>query len=172
FWDVNRSQWDNYEVVNVCEDNGSMSGGDRGCGGLKAMSLIPAKGGNPADPTGCNAIAGLDAGLTVGQTPTIDYSGCWTPVYITNSSHQTGSEPAMASQIVSGLSTDADGIREGILTSHIPNSALVVGGNLYIEWDLTRKGIAVLGSSRGGDQMGSGLMDFGPTSAITSGLSG
>jgi hypothetical protein len=171
FWDLNRSQWDNYEVVNVCEDNGSMSGGDRGCGGLKAMSLIPAKGGSPADPTGCNAIPGVDAGLTAGQTPTIDYSGCWTPVYITNSSHQAGSQPAMASQIKSGLSTDADGIREGTLTSHIPNAAFVVGGNLYIEWDVTRKGIAVLGSSRGGYQMESVLMNCGPTTAITSVLS-
>src|SRR5262249_39328815 len=168
FWDLNRRQWDNFEVLNVCQDNGSISGGDRGCAGLKAMSLISATGGNPTDPKGCNAIAGVDAGLAAGQTPTIDYSGCWTPVYITNSSHLAGSQPAMASQTVSGLSTDADGIHERVLASHIPNTAFVVSGNLYIEWDVTRKGIAALGSSLGGYQMESVLMKCGPTSAITS----
>jgi uncharacterized membrane protein len=169
FWDVNRNQWDNYEVLDVCQDNGNISGGNEGCSGLKAMSLISATDGNPADPTGCNAIAGVDAGLTAGQTPTIDYSGCWTPVYITNSSHLAGSQPAMASQTVSGLSTDADGIHEGILAGHVPNTAFLVGGNLYIQWDVTREGLMPIGSS--GYEMESILMNCGPTSAITSVLS-
>ena len=170
FWDVARSQWDDYQFVNTCPGNGGVSGGSGSCLGLKAMSLIPATNGNPADPTGCNAIVGVDAQLTAGQTPTIDYSGCWTPAYITNSSHLSGSQPAMASQTVSGLGTDADGIREAIWAGNTPNTAFAAGGNLYIEWNVTREGIQVVGGTAG-YQMESILMNCGPTAAITSVLS-
>ena len=133
------------------------------------MSLIPAVGGNPADPSGCNAIFGVDAGLTAGLTPTINYANCWTPVYITNSSHLAGSEPAMASQHVSGLGTDPDGINEVIIAGHTPSTAFVVNGNLYIEWNVTRGGVEVVGND--GYQMESILMKCGPTSAITAVMS-
>ena len=167
FWDAadGRSQWDAYQFEDVCPSNGGISGGSSGCLGLKAMSLIPAVGGNPADPSGCNAIPGLDTALTAGQTPTINYTNCWKPVYVTNSSHLAGSQPAMASQTVSGLGTDADGINEVILAGHTPSAAFVVGDNLYIEWNVTRKGVAAVGN--GGYQMESILMQCGPTSAIT-----
>jgi hypothetical protein len=164
FWDAGRSQWDDYQFLDVCPSNGGISGGDKGCLGLKAMSLISAVGGNPADPTGCNAITGVDSGLTAGSAPAINNSGCWTPRYITNSSHLAG-QPAMASQTVSGLGTDADGINEVILAGHTPSTAFVVGGNLYVEWNVTRKGIAAVGLS--GYQMESVLMNCGPTNAIT-----
>ena len=170
FWDAGRSQWDDFQFETTCPSKGGVSGGGGSCLGLKAMSLIPATGGNPADPTGCNAIAGVDAGLTAGQTPTIDYSGCWTPVYITNSTHLAGSQPAMASQTVSGLGTDADGISENILAGNTPNTAFVVGGNLYIDWNVTREGIQAVGGTAG-YQMESILMNCGPTDAITSVLS-
>jgi hypothetical protein len=169
FWDVGRSQWDDYQFLKVCPSNGGVSGGDSDCLGLKAMSLIPAVGGNPADPSGCNAIFGVDAGLTGGSAPTVGYSSCWTPVYITNSSHLAGSQPAMASQVISGLDTDADGTPEVILAGHTPNTVFVVGGNLYIEWDVTRKGIAAVGN--GGYEMESILMNCGSTSAITNVMS-
>ena len=167
FWDVGRTQWDDYQFETTCPSNGGVSGGGGLCLGLKAMSLIPATGGNPADPTGCNAIAGVDGGLTAGQTPTINYSGCWTPVYITNSAHLAGSQPAMASQTVSGLGTDADGIPEIILAGNTPNTAFVVGGNLYIDWNVTREGIEAVGGTDG-YQMESILMNCGPADAITS----
>ena len=138
FWDTLLSQWDDYEFYQTCRGNGGISGGNRGCLGLKAMSLIPAVGGNPADPSGCNAIFGVDAGLTAGMTPTANYANCWTPVYITNSSHLAGSEPAMASQTCSGLGTDPDGINEVIIAGHTPSTAFVVNGNLYIEWNVTQ----------------------------------
>jgi uncharacterized membrane protein len=169
FWDATRSHWDDYQFANSCPSKGGVSGGSGSCLGLKAMSLIPATGGNPADPSACNAIAGVDAGLTAGQTPTINYSGCWTPVYITNSSHLAGSQPAMASQTISGITTNADGIAESILAGHTPNTAFVVGGNLYIEWNVTREGQSVVG--KGGYQTETILMKCGPTSAITSVLS-
>ena len=167
FWDAGRSQWDDYQFETTCPSKGGVSGGGGLCLGLKAMSLIPATGGTAADPTGCNAIAGVDAGLTAGQTPTIDYSGCWTPVYITNSAHLAGSQPAMASQTVSGLGTDADGIPENILAGNTPNTAFVVGGNLYIDWNVTREGIEAVGGTDG-YQMESILMNCGPADAITS----
>ena len=169
FWDVARSQWDDYEFLDVCPPNGGVSGGNKGCLGLKAMSLIRPVGGTPADPSACNAIAGVDAGLTARSTPTVDYSSCWMPVYITNSSHLAGSQPAMASQTVSGLDTDADGIQEVIIAGHTPSTVFVVNGNLYIEWNVTRKGIAAVGLS--GYQMEGILMKCGPTSAITTVLS-
>jgi uncharacterized membrane protein len=169
FWDIARSQWDDYEFEMTCPVGGGISGGHTGCLGLKAMSLIPAVSGNSADPSGCNAISGVDAGLTAGQTPTINYTNCWTPVYITNSSHLAGSQPAMASQIVSGLGVDADGIHEVIVAGHTPSAAFVVGGNLYIEWNVTRAGVEAVG--RSGYQMESILMNCGPTNAITSVLS-
>ena len=169
FWDAGRGQWDDYQFLNVCPGNGGISGGGLGCLGLKAMSLIPAAGGNLADPSPCNAIPGVDSGLTAGSTPAIGYSGCWTPVYLTNSSHLAGSQPAMASQTVSGLGTDADGIREVIIAGHTPSTVFVVGSNLYIEWNVTRKGVAAVGG--GGYQMESILMNCGPTTAITTVLS-
>ena len=169
FWDAGRNQWNDYQFLNVCPSNGGISGGDSGCLGLKAMSLIPPVGGNPADPSGCNAISGVDVGLTAGSTPAIGYSSCWTPVYVTNGNHQVGSQPAMASQTVNGLSTDADGIQEVIIAGHTPSTAFVVGDNLYIEWNVTRKGIAAVGG--GGYQMESILMKCGLTSAITTVLS-
>ena len=113
------------------------------------MSLIPATGGTSADPSKCNAIAGVDAGLTAGQTPTIDYSGCWTPGYVADGRRLAGSQPAMASQTVSGLGTDADGIPENILAGNTPNTAFVVGGNLYIDWNVTRTGIEAVGGTDG-----------------------
>jgi len=165
FWDAGRNQWNDYEFLDVCPPNGGVSGGDKGCLGLKAMSLIPPTGGNPADPSACNAIAAVDSGLTAGSMPAINNSGCWTPAYITNSSHLAGSQPAMASQTVAGLDTDADGIHEVILAGHTPSTVFVVNGNLYIEWNVTRKGIAAVGLS--GYQMEGILMKCGPTSAIT-----
>ena len=169
FWDTARTQWDDYEFWHICPGDGGIIGGMRGCLGLKAMSLIPAVGGNPADPSGCNAISRVDAGLTAGQTSGIDYTNCWTPVYITNSEHLAGSQPAMASQHVRGLGTDADGITEVIIAGHTPSTAFVVGDNLYIEWNVTREGVEAVGDD--GYQMEAILMKCGPTSAITAAMS-
>ena len=169
FWDTARTQWNDYQFLNACPDSGGVSGGTSNCLGLKAMSLIPAAGLGPADPSGCNAIAGVDSGLTAGTTPAISYSNCWTPTFITNSSHLVGSEPAMASQNVSGLTTDADGISEVLTAGHTPGTAFVVNGDLYIQWNVTRKGVSAIGNS--GYQMESILMKCGPTTAITPAMS-
>ena len=169
FWDSLRTQWDDYEFWHICRGNGGITGGSRGCLGLKAMSLIPAVASGPSDPSGCNAISGVDTGLTAQQTPTINYSNCWKPAYITNSEHLAGSQPAMASQHVEGLGTDPDGINEVIIAGHTPNTAFVVDGNLYIEWNVTREGVEAIGGD--GYQMESILMKCGPTSAITAVMS-
>jgi len=171
FWDTTdgRTQWDDYQFQDICPSNGGISGGSSGCLGLKAMSLIPSVDGDPADPSGCNAIFGADAGLSGGLTPSINYTNCWTPVYIRNSDHAGGSQPAMASQSVSGLGTDADGINEVILAGHTPSTTFVVDGNLYIEWNVTRKGTAAVGG--GGYQMESILLKCGSTSAVAAVMS-
>jgi hypothetical protein len=166
FWDTGRTQWDDYQFWQICPSNGGISGGSGDCLGLKAMSLIPAVSGNPADPSGCNAIAGVDAGLTAGSSPNISYTNCWTPAYITNSSHMAGSQPAMASQSVSGLGVDADGMSEVILPGHTASAALVVNGNLYLEWNVTKEGTSAVGIN-GSYHMESIRMKCGPTSEIT-----
>src|SRR5271169_499866 len=164
--------WQDFQFIDTCQNNGPQTGGSGNCLGQKAMSLTAGIGGNPPDYSTCGAIAGVDTGLTNNVTPTISYAGCPNPTYITNSSHSSA-QPRMASQSVSGLIADADGIGEVTVAGHTPDAALVVGGNLYIEWNMTRTPTpAESGIVGGGGYLNESVwLNCGATSSITTVLS-
>ena len=170
YWDTVRNQWNDFQFADTCQANGLPTGGHGDCLGQKAMSLTSGSGGLPPDFSGCSAIVGVDTTLTAGGAPTIGYSGCPSPVYITNSSHDLSIQPAMASQDVSGLGSDADGTPEVLFAGHTAGTAFVVNNNLYIEWNVTKSDVDQVLGKPGQYHMESILLNCGATNLITASM--
>jgi hypothetical protein len=156
----------NFKFANTgcAANNGCITGGTSPNSGLKAMYIIPNSGGNVASLAGCNAIFNVDAGLTLGNTPTANYTGCPPVIGITNST-RTSAQPKFASQNNAGLGTSADGIAETTDNGNVPSSTFVAGGHLYIIWAVSRIGVGLGGNGYLGDTI---LEDCGVTTGITS----
>ncbi len=170
YWDTIRNQWNDFQFADTCQANGLPTGGHGDCLGQKAMSLTSGSGGLLPDYSGCSAIVGVDTSLTAGGTPAIGYSGCPSPVYITNSSHNLSLQPAMASQDVSGLGSDADGTPEVLFAGHTAGTAFVVNNDLYIEWNVTKSDVDQVLGKPGQYHMESILLNCGATNLVTASM--
>ena len=120
---------------------GGITGGTFSNLSMKAIALIPAVSGKPVDPYAgiSNGLPKLDAALTAGGTPAVDYTGLPTVPFMVNSS-RSGTQPAAATPTISGLGTSAGGLAETIVAGREFNGLVSnAAGNVYAFIHVTRQ---------------------------------
>jgi hypothetical protein len=111
----------------TCGTHGGIGGGAVGCLALKAVYVIPNKGGAEYDPSACAAIPNLMSALVgspqTNPTAAINYTGCNPVTYLANSTRNPGTQPMFASPTIT--------LSPNTTTDQAGNPLTIVAGNEF-----------------------------------------